>query len=67
MVKWNTVRAPKDRGRLGIKDPTIMNMALGAKLVWKLISRKLEWWKKVLLTKYFQGNGKRCIDSPLEN
>jgi hypothetical protein len=61
------VRSPKDRGGLGIKDPSLMNLDLGAKLVWRLITRKVEWWKKVLLKKYFQGNCKRCIDRPLEN
>jgi hypothetical protein len=44
-----------------------MNIAMGEKLVWRMITRKLEWWKKVLWKKYFKGSRMRCIDSPLES
>jgi hypothetical protein len=42
-------------GGLGIKDPTLMNLALGAKLLWQLITRTYDWWKKILHKKYFMG------------
>jgi hypothetical protein len=40
--KLKTVRAPKDRGGLGIKDPSLVNFALRAKLIWRMITGKLE-------------------------
>jgi len=61
------VRAPKYQGGLGIKDPSLENLALGDKFLWRLISGKIEWWKKVLFKKYFHGNQKRCNNNPLEN
>jgi len=33
-----------------------MNLAMGAKLLWRLISRKDEWWKRILLRKYLEGS-----------
>ena len=38
LVKWEVVKAPKLNGGLGIKDPEQMNKALGAKLVWRMVS-----------------------------
>jgi hypothetical protein len=38
---------------LGVKDPMLMNISLGAKLLWRLLTGKNEWWKKTLLFKYF--------------
>jgi hypothetical protein len=38
LVNWRIVRAPKMNGGLGIKDPTLVNVALGAKLLWRMIS-----------------------------
>jgi hypothetical protein len=48
LIIWKTVRAPKERGGLGIKDLTVMNFALGEKLLWRLISSTVDWWKKIL-------------------
>jgi hypothetical protein len=67
LVNWNIVRSSKDWGGLGIKDPLIMNMAMGENILWRLICRKLEWWNKALLKKYIQGNWKRCLQNPLDN
>ena len=45
LVKWDTAKRPKIKGGLGIKDPQQMNKALGAKLIWRLVTGKKEWWK----------------------
>ena len=45
LVKWDTVKKPKCRGGLGIRDPEQMNKALGAKLIWRLVFGGKEWWK----------------------
>jgi len=47
------VRQPKSLGRLAIKDLELMNLALGAKLVWRLLSDSNEWWKKGFYKKIF--------------
>lgn len=67
LINWKIVRAPKNRWGLGIKGPTLMNIAMGAKLIWRLITSKLDWWKKIIWKKYLQGNWKRCIESIVEN
>jgi hypothetical protein len=33
LVNWKTVKAPKDRGGLGIKDPSLMNLAHGDNII----------------------------------
>jgi hypothetical protein len=38
--KLQIVRAPKSHGGLGILDPTLTNLALGAKILWHLVSDK---------------------------
>jgi len=53
---WNIVRLLKEWGGLAIKDPEFMNLNLGAKLVWRLLSYSKEWWKHAFLTKYFHKN-----------
>jgi hypothetical protein len=32
-----------------------MNLILGAKLIWRMITGEMEWWNKVLFKKYFCG------------
>jgi len=49
LVKWQVVREPKEFGGLGIRDPTLVNLALGANLLWRSITGKLTWWKLDLL------------------
>jgi hypothetical protein len=63
LVNWNTVRAPKIHGGLGIRDPTLSNIALGAKILWRLVIGKQEWWKKVPVQKYLEGDQLRCLDT----
>ena len=42
LVKWDIVKRPKSKGRLGIRDLEQMNKALGAKLIWRLVTGKKE-------------------------
>jgi hypothetical protein len=50
-------------GNLGIKDHILMNLAMGAKLLWHLITGKYDWSKKILHEKYFIGTRKRCLEA----
>ena len=48
LIKWDVVKAPKFNGGLGIRDPKQMNKAFGVKLVWRMVTRNRDWWKKVI-------------------
>jgi hypothetical protein len=61
------VRSPEDKGELGIKDPTMINVSLGANLVWRMIDDSLEWWKKVLWKNYFTSSRSRCVENTLKS
>ena len=39
-----------------------MNRALGAKIMWRIISGEKGWWKEILRKKYMKGERKRCVD-----
>jgi hypothetical protein len=64
LENWNLVRSPKDHGGLGVRDIELVNIALGSKLLWRMVTGKNEWWKKALLKKYFSGERRRCLDNP---
>ena len=48
LIKWDVVKAPKFNGGLGIRDLEQMNKALGAKLVWRMVTGNRDWWKEVI-------------------
>ena len=48
LVNWETVCRPKICRGVGVRDPNIMNLALGAKILWRIVSRKKSWWKEIL-------------------
>ena len=54
MLNWNTVTTPKQHGGLGIRDPRLTNLAIGAKLWWGLVIKPKEWWAQVIRRKYFK-------------
>ena len=54
LVKWEMVKRPKLQGGLGIRDPEFVCKSLGAKLVWRLVTGKKEWWKEVIRKKIYQ-------------
>ena len=51
-VGWKKVTTPKDVGRLGIQAAKGRNMALLAKLNWRLHTERESQWAKVLRLKY---------------
>jgi hypothetical protein len=52
LVNWITVCQPSGKGGLVVRNPSLMNISLGEKLVWHLISGSLDWWKQAILVKY---------------
>jgi hypothetical protein len=38
MVNWSTIYAPKENGGMGICDLEKINIAMGAKILWRLVS-----------------------------
>jgi hypothetical protein len=54
--------APKIHGGLGIRDLALFNLALGANLLWRLITGKSEWWKQFILFKYLSCPRIWCLD-----
>jgi hypothetical protein len=65
LINWKQVFQPLSKGGLAIRDPTIMNISLGAKLAWRLISGNPDWWKLALLNKYFHSSRPRCFDGSI--
>ena len=46
-----------------MRDPQEMNLALGAKILWKIVSGDNVWWKQALQKKYMANNRRRCIEN----
>jgi len=45
-------------GGLGIKKVKLMNVGLGARILWILITGKMSLWKEITLKKYIGGRRK---------
>ena len=43
LINWSLMLALKNPRGLGIKDSHFMNIAMGARILWRLINDKLEW------------------------
>lgn len=52
LVGWNKIVKPKEEGGLGIQATRAKNIALLAKLNWRLYQDKEAPWAKVILKKY---------------
>lgn len=52
LLKWEQVTLPYEQGGLSIRLPGLMNVALGVKIIWRMIACKERWCKKTLAIKY---------------
>lgn len=52
LVGWNKIFRPKEKGGLRLQAAKAKNIALLAKLNWRLYQDKESMWAKVLLGKY---------------
>jgi hypothetical protein len=66
LVNWDIVSTPKKSGGLGIRDPEVENIAMGSKLLWRIVSGRKEWWKTTIIKKYRLGGRKRCMDNMVD-
>jgi hypothetical protein len=62
-VSWGKITNPYTEGGLQIRDMRAQNMALGAKLLWNMVSGKLTWSKSILWKKYYSGTRRRCLNA----
>eukprot|EP00253_Pinus_taeda_P018975 PITA_18975 len=65
LINWDTISLPRMEGGLQFKNINNQNIALGAKLLWRIIATKPGWAQLVLWKKYFCGQRTRCLDNPL--
>jgi hypothetical protein len=63
LVNWGKVTKPYIEGDLHIRDLRAQNLALGANLLWNLVSGKLTWSKNALWKKYYSGTRRRCLNT----
>ena len=54
-------------GGLNFKSISTQNVAMGAKLLWRIIAPNPGWAQLALWKKYFRGQRKRCLDNPISN
>jgi hypothetical protein len=62
LISWDKVSKPLLEGGLSLKNTKTQNLALGAKLLWRIISGKTAWCKEALWKKYFSGPRRRCVE-----
>ena len=65
MVNWNTVTLPKDLGGLGLHSMKDRNLAILAKLCWRLASDQRAPWAQMLAAKYLTPQILDKVDQPL--
>ncbi|CAA7036129.1 unnamed protein product [Microthlaspi erraticum] len=56
LVSWDKVCLPRSEGGLGIRKSGIMNVALVAKVGWRVLHDKTSLWAQVLRSKYKIGD-----------
>lgn len=65
LISWDTISLPKMEGGLHFKNISKQNIALGAKLLWRIIAPNPSWAQLALWKKYFRGQRARCLDNPI--
>ena len=62
LVGWNKIIKSKEEGELGIQAARGKNIALLAKLNWRMFQEKESLWAKVILNKYCAASRRRSQD-----
>ena len=64
LVSWDKITRPKMEGGLQIRDVATQNLAMGGKILWKMITGRKTWSKQILKKKYFTRDRQRCLERP---
>jgi hypothetical protein len=64
LISWEKTTKTFMEGGLNFKNTRIQNLALGVKLLWKMITDKTTWSKSALCRKYFRGSRDRSLELP---
>eukprot|EP00253_Pinus_taeda_P017214 PITA_17214 len=67
VVNWKQVIQSPENGGLGIRSPSIMNLAFGGKLIWRLMDNQPAWWKNVLESKYLNQPRSQILNAEIPN
>ena len=62
LVGWGKIIRPKDEGSLGIQSAKAKNIALLAKLNWRMYQEKEIVWARILLNKYCSNSRRRAAN-----
>ena len=65
LVNWESISKPLWEGGLNFQNICNHNIAMGAKLIWRIIAPNPGWAQLALWRKYFKGQRSRCLDHPL--
>eukprot|EP00253_Pinus_taeda_P028873 PITA_28873 len=65
LVKWSKVTLPMEKGGLGIRVPRLTNLAMGFKLIWRIINDKGSWWIEIIKKKYLNGANSNILEETL--
>ena len=61
LVNWDTVKRPVSEGGLQVKDPRLVNLAMGGKLLWQLFSNLSHPVSQIFWKKYLNGGALRNL------
>eukprot|EP00253_Pinus_taeda_P026762 PITA_26762 len=64
LVNWECISKPLLEGGINFKNLGYHNVAMGAKLIWRIIAPKPSWPQLALWKKYFKGQRSRCLKHP---
>jgi len=64
LFSWDKVKAPRMEGGLEVRDVATQNLAMGGKILGKMIRGNSTWSSKSLRTKYLCGHKERCLECP---
>ncbi|XP_059064528.1 uncharacterized protein LOC131856677 [Cryptomeria japonica] len=56
LINWDTACMLKEEGGAGLRKMKLQNLALGAKLAWKMYNTPQKGWYKVMATKYLDSS-----------
>ena len=67
LVSWDKIQKPRDEGGLQVWSLSTQNLALGAKLLWQIVTGKESWSKKVLRKKILSRNKEKMFGHAAPN